>query len=155
MRLPALLLALTLCMAAAACSRSDSDVQADLQKQLAADTATATLTATVTDGVARLSGVTTTKAQQDRALDIARSVKGVKEVQAAMRVEMKVRLQEALDTLDPADREILALRQFEGLTNREAAQVLGLGETAASQRYVRALQRLKKIFDSLDSRGKA
>lgn len=87
MRLPALLLALTLCMAAAACSRSDSDVQADLQKQLAADTATATLTATVTDGVARLSGVTTTKAQQDRALDIARSVKGVKEVQAAMRVD--------------------------------------------------------------------
>jgi osmotically-inducible protein OsmY len=84
MRLPALLLALTLCITATACSRSDSDVQADLQKQLAADTATANLTATVTEGVARLSGVTKTKAQQDRALDIARSVKGVKEVQSAI-----------------------------------------------------------------------
>jgi hyperosmotically inducible protein len=87
MRLPALLLALTLCFTAAACSRADADVQADLQKQLAADTATSGITATVTEGVARLSGVTKTKAQQDRALDIARSVKGVKEVQSTLRMD--------------------------------------------------------------------
>ena len=87
MRLPILLLALTLGITAAGCSRSDSDVQADLQKQLAADTATSGITATVTEGVARLSGVTKTKAQQDRALDIARSVKGVKEVQSTLRMD--------------------------------------------------------------------
>ena len=87
MRFPVLLLALTLCIAAAACSRSDSDVQADLQKQLSTDSATANLTVTVKEGVARLSGVTTSKAQQDRALDIARSIKGVKEVQSAMNVD--------------------------------------------------------------------
>lgn len=87
MRLPTLLLALTLGITATACSRSDSDVQADLQKQLTADTVTSGITATVTEGVARLSGVTKTKAQQDRALDIARSVKGVKEVQSALRMD--------------------------------------------------------------------
>jgi RNA polymerase sigma-70 factor (ECF subfamily) len=70
--------------------------------------------------------------------------------QAAIRVEMKARLQEALDAMDPDDREVLALRQFEGLTNRQAAAVLGLGEAAASQRYVRSLQRLKRAFEALE-----
>jgi RNA polymerase sigma-70 factor (ECF subfamily) len=70
--------------------------------------------------------------------------------QAAIRVEMKIRLQEALNNMDPTDREVLALRQFEGLANHEVAQVLGIGEPAASQRYVRALQRLKKIFDRME-----
>ncbi len=74
--------------------------------------------------------------------------------QVAIRVEMKMRLQEALNAMEPADREVLALRQFESLTNREAAQILGIGEPAASQRYVRALQRLKKIFDSLEPPGR-
>ena len=41
------------------------------------------------------------------------------------------------------DREVLALRHFEQLTNREAAQVLGISEQAASDRYIRALARLK------------
>jgi len=73
--------------------------------------------------------------------------------QAAIQVEMKARLQEALDAMDPDDREVLALRQFEGLTNRQAAAILGLGEAAASQRYVRSLQRLKRAFEALE-RGK-
>ena len=45
--------------------------------------------------------------------------------------------------MDPLDREVLALRHFEQLSNAEAAQVLGLDKSAASKRYVRALQRLK------------
>ena len=66
--------------------------------------------------------------------------------QAAMRVEMQSRLQEALDAMNPIDREILALRHFEQLTNSETAQVLGLRESAASQRYGRALLRLKDVL---------
>ena len=73
---------------------------------------------------------------------------------AAIRVEMKARLQEALDVMDPDDREVLALRQFEGLTNRQAAAILGVSEAAASQRYVRSLQRLKRAFEALE-RGKS
>jgi RNA polymerase sigma-70 factor (ECF subfamily) len=73
--------------------------------------------------------------------------------QAAMRVEMKMRLQEALNAMEPADREVLALRQFEGLRNQQVAQILGVSEAAASQRYVRALERLKKAFESLERGG--
>ena len=78
--------ALVALLAAGACSRSDTDVQTELQQQLAADSATAGVTATVTEGVAHLSGVTDSKAQQDRAMDITRAVKGVKEVRSTMRL---------------------------------------------------------------------
>src|SRR4051812_35949043 len=61
---------------------------------------------------------------------------------AAGRAEVKLRLHEALDALDTIDREVLALRHFEQLTNGEAAQVLGIAERAAAKRYVRALKRL-------------
>ncbi len=66
--------------------------------------------------------------------------------QAAMRLEQKLRLQEALNSLEPLDREILALRHFEQLTNGEAAAVLGLDKSAASKRYTRALVRLKDVL---------
>ena len=69
--------------------------------------------------------------------------------QAAVRAELQARLQEALAAMDPVDREVLALRHFEQLSNSETAQVLGLRESAASQRYARALLRLKDILTSL------
>jgi RNA polymerase sigma-70 factor (ECF subfamily) len=67
----------------------------------------------------------------------------------AVRVEMKVRLQDALNTMEPLDREVLALRHFEQLSPAETAQVLGIKEKAAGMRYVRALRRLKEILSSL------
>ncbi len=48
--------------------------------------------------------------------------------------------------MDPIDREVLALRHFEELTNSEVAQTLGIEQKAASIRYVRALRRLKEIL---------
>jgi RNA polymerase sigma-70 factor (ECF subfamily) len=66
--------------------------------------------------------------------------------EAAARAEAKIRLQEALNGMDPLDREVLALRHFEHLTNAETARVLAISETAACNRYVRALERLKKIL---------
>jgi RNA polymerase sigma-70 factor (ECF subfamily) len=66
--------------------------------------------------------------------------------QAAMRAEMTRRLEDALRSMDPIDREVLALRHFEELTNNEVAEVLGLQKSAASNRYVRALTRLKSIL---------
>ena len=66
--------------------------------------------------------------------------------QAAVRAERVVRLQEALNTLDPVDREVLALRHFEQLTAAETARVLGVSEEAAAKRYIRALKRLKQIL---------
>jgi RNA polymerase sigma-70 factor (ECF subfamily) len=69
--------------------------------------------------------------------------------QAAVRAERQLRLQDALDEMDPIDREILALRHFEDLSNAEAAAVLALSKSAASNRYVRALRRLKEVLAAL------
>jgi RNA polymerase sigma-70 factor, ECF subfamily len=65
---------------------------------------------------------------------------------AAIRAEVQIKIQDALNAMDPIDREILALRHFEELTNSETAAVLGLHKAAASNRYVRALRRLKEIL---------
>src|SRR5438552_2841972 len=48
--------------------------------------------------------------------------------EAAMRAEVKIRLREALNTLDPLDREVLALQHFEQLSPAETAAVLGITE---------------------------
>jgi len=69
--------------------------------------------------------------------------------QAVVRAERILRVQEALNTLDPVDREVLSLRHFEELTAAEAAQVLGIEESAAAKRYFRALKRLKKILAAM------
>jgi RNA polymerase sigma-70 factor (ECF subfamily) len=69
--------------------------------------------------------------------------------QAAIRVEMQLKVQDALNAMEPLEREILALRHFEELTNKETAAVLGLQQTAANNRYVRALRRLKEILSTV------
>jgi RNA polymerase sigma-70 factor (ECF subfamily) len=68
---------------------------------------------------------------------------------AAMRAELKIRVQEAVNSMDPQDREVLILRHFEELSNSETAYVLGLKPTAAVNRYVRALKRLKAVFEGM------
>jgi RNA polymerase sigma-70 factor (ECF subfamily) len=67
--------------------------------------------------------------------------------QAAVRAEMQLQLQEALNGMDPIDREVVVLRHFEELSNVEAAQVLGIDASAASKRYMRAIRRLKSILE--------
>jgi RNA polymerase sigma-70 factor (ECF subfamily) len=66
-----------------------------------------------------------------------------------MRLELKVRVQEALNGMDPHDREVLFLRHFEELSNAEAVQVLGIKPSAAVNRYVRALERVKDEFQGM------
>ncbi len=68
---------------------------------------------------------------------------------AAMRAELKVRVQEALNSMDHHDREVLVLRHFEELSNSETAQILGIKPSAAVNRYVRALKRLKDVFQGM------
>lgn len=64
----------------------------------------------------------------------------------AERIDRKIRLQEALNLMDPLEREVLALRHFERLSNAEAAAVLEVSEAAASTSYIRALKRLREIL---------
>jgi RNA polymerase sigma-70 factor (ECF subfamily) len=73
--------------------------------------------------------------------------------EAALREEVSQKLNESLAGMREIDREVLALRHFEQLTNREAAQVLGISEQAASDRYVRALARLRVVMTSVPGFG--
>jgi len=66
--------------------------------------------------------------------------------QAVLKAEAREQVQEALNSMDEVDREVLALRHFEQLSNSEIAEVLGLTESGATARYVRALRRLKKLL---------
>jgi RNA polymerase sigma-70 factor (ECF subfamily) len=72
---------------------------------------------------------------------------------AAIRAETQLRVQEALNSMDATDREVLVLRHFEMLSNEEAAQVLGLKPSAASNRHMRALRRLKEILAEVSGSG--
>jgi RNA polymerase sigma-70 factor (ECF subfamily) len=73
--------------------------------------------------------------------------------QAVQRGESRARLKEALDRLDPIDREVLALRHFEELSNNEVAALLGIRTAAASKRYVRAIERLKDALAQAPGSG--
>ena len=48
------------------------------------------------------------------------------------------------------DREIVMLRNFEHLSNVEAAQVLGIQSEAAKKRYARALVHMKEALSPSD-----
>jgi RNA polymerase sigma-70 factor (ECF subfamily) len=65
---------------------------------------------------------------------------------AAAGVEMMQRLEQAIGTMADLDQEIIAMRHFEDMTNVESAEALGISPTAASNRYVRAIARLKEIL---------
>jgi RNA polymerase sigma-70 factor (ECF subfamily) len=68
---------------------------------------------------------------------------------AADRAERAEIVRRAIDGLEPTDREIISLRAFEGLSNGEAAAVLGLAKAAASNRYVRAMARLQAALETI------
>lgn len=65
---------------------------------------------------------------------------------AAIRRELERRLQAALGQLEEDDREMILMRHFEHLANREVATLLGLSEPAASMRYLRAVRRLRALL---------
>ena len=69
---------------------------------------------------------------------------------AVARDESSEALARAIEQMSELDQETIALRHFEGLTNTETAEVLGISITAASNRYVRALSRLREILDGLN-----
>src|SRR5580704_17957762 len=66
--------------------------------------------------------------------------------QAAIKAETRLIVQEALNSMDPIDREVLALKHFEQLSMSEIAQVLGMSKAGAGSRYLRAIKRLREIL---------
>lgn len=60
--------------------------------------------------------------------------------------EMRRHVQRALERLKSDDREVILMRHFEGLTNKQVAQALELSPSGATMRYGRALFRLKELL---------
>jgi RNA polymerase sigma-70 factor (ECF subfamily) len=60
--------------------------------------------------------------------------------------ELAQRVREAMAGLDEDDREVLLMRNYEGLSNQEVAVILEIEPDAASKRYGRALLRLSKVL---------
>ncbi|MDB5348821.1 MAG: polymerase subunit sigma [Planctomycetota bacterium] len=69
--------------------------------------------------------------------------------QAAMRHEAMGLLHDAIEAMDPIDRDVLSLRHFDERSNDEVAQILGIPKGTASKRYVRALTRLRTILERI------
>lgn len=67
----------------------------------------------------------------------------------AIRAEQSARLHAVLEDMEPQDREIIALRMFEGLSNGEAAEVLELTKQTASKRFIRAISRIRNEVKDL------
>ena len=72
--------------------------------------------------------------------------------QAAVRAEEVQQLQSALESMNETDREVIAMRHFEHLSNQQLAEVLEISPTAASNRYVRAAAKLAEILNQHHSR---
>jgi RNA polymerase sigma-70 factor (ECF subfamily) len=66
--------------------------------------------------------------------------------QQLSRRELARRLRQAVARLPEADREIVRMRHFEGLSNQEAARLLGVDPATASKRHGRAVLRLHRIL---------
>ena len=67
--------------------------------------------------------------------------------------ELAGRVRRAVAELSDAEREMVLMRNFEQLTNQQAAAVLGIDPATASQRYGRALIRLRAILAGLGVTG--
>ena len=75
--------------------------------------------------------------------------------QALRRRELAGGVRRAVAELSDVDREMILMRNFEQLTNQQAAAVLGIDPATASQRYGRALLRLRAILAGLGVTGSA
>lgn len=62
------------------------------------------------------------------------------------RRELARRLRQAVEQLPEADREVILLRHFEGLSNQEVGCLLGVDPGTVSKRHGRALLRLHRLL---------
>lgn len=88
------------------------------------------------------------------AFDLAAQLRDGRELTPAaalLQRELETRFRDALEKVDPMDREILELRHIEQLSNRDTALALGLSEPAAGMRYLRALRRLRALLEEAPS----
>ena len=78
------------------------------------------------------------------------AAKSVSPSENLMRRELSARVRRCLAQLNERDREILMLRIFEGLSNRDAATILDTKPEATKKRFTRALLRLQQLMGDFE-----
>jgi len=71
-----------------------------------------------------------------------------------IRHHQELEVHRALRRLRPNDRELLRLKAWEGLTNRQIGEILGVSDRAVEGRYSRALERLAKAIPQASTQPK-
>ncbi|MEL7498069.1 MAG: sigma-70 family RNA polymerase sigma factor [Planctomycetota bacterium] len=66
--------------------------------------------------------------------------------EAMIKKHRKEQLTQALESMSDLDREVLTLKHFEQMTNREIAELLELPYESVKKRYFRALLKLEKLL---------
>jgi RNA polymerase sigma-70 factor, ECF subfamily len=66
---------------------------------------------------------------------------------AFLHSERQSQVHAALERLAPADREVLIMRYLEDLSFPDIAAVLGIGESAAKMRHLRAIEKMRSSLD--------
>jgi RNA polymerase sigma-70 factor, ECF subfamily len=69
--------------------------------------------------------------------------------QELAKTELAEQLRLALGRLDDSDRDLILWRHFEQLSAREMALLLDITEAAANKRYIRAVEKLRKLLIDL------
>ena len=59
-------------------------------------------------------------------------------------------LRQAMESLSPRERELIALKYFAGLSNAEIAQVISTSESNAGTKLHRVIEKLRRSFDEAD-----
>ncbi|REK19219.1 MAG: RNA polymerase factor sigma-70 [Planctomycetota bacterium] len=72
---------------------------------------------------------------------------------AATHHELEMRFQAAIETLEDNDREVVLMRHFEQLSNKDVAEALQISESAAGMRYLRAMRRLRAMLQEPPSQA--
>ena len=91
--------------------------------------------------------------QNNSSLDLAAQLRDreVTPAAATLRKELEGQFLAALDQMSDDDRDLLMMRHFEGLSNSDVAEILGLTPSAAGMRHLRALRRLRQIIGEPES----
>ena len=76
---------------------------------------------------------------------------GTSPSQRLLKKERQQQVSEAMAKLGPNDREVLVLCYLDGLTFGEIGAILGITENASKVRHFRALERIRKLMETIDS----
>jgi hyperosmotically inducible protein len=127
-----------------ACARSDSELRAAVETQIAIDpvTAPARIAVAATNGVVRLSGETSTREEERKAVELARSVRGVKDVVNELRLSN--------DAVQEAVRQALAADPMVGHIGIDVAAGGGVVHLRSDETNKEERQRAVAVASAVD-----